>query len=287
MRYALSGLLAVIVSMVSAAQTPLRFEVASVKPTLQERGVSQLTDSGFTMTAAPVRTLIAFAYGGPAFRILEGESWIRQDRFEIRGTFPPLPPGGRKQKLETAQAMMRTLLAERFALRVREETRILPRFVLSIKDPKRKNAPGRLPANPACEKLRADILSGAVKPRTANDPAPPPDPTRPNCGIRSGPKGDTYSLSSDGATMEELVSTLTVYLGRYIEDRTGIQGLGFKLTFGLEQVPRLAARSPTPPSATGPTIADALATDMNLSLRSERGPVPVIVVEHVERPTPN
>lgn len=287
------GIVAALVGLCSVTMSgqpsTLRFDVTSVKLVQDNRGGLRLTDSEFTMPSATVQTMIAFAYGGPSFRVMDGEDWIRQQRYEIRGTFSPRASNVKlnvRERLEQTKAMVRTLLSERFALRVREERRTQSRFVLRIKDPKRLDAPPR--ANPACDELRAAILSGDVNPRRSDEPPPPVDTSRPDCSIRQGMRDEMYVVSSDGATMDEFVSLLMVMLGRYVDDQTGIHGsIALKVAFAREQVSYLATQASTAGTTTGPTIADALATDMNLSLRADQGPVPVIVVESVQHPTPN
>jgi uncharacterized protein (TIGR03435 family) len=70
-----------------------------------------------------------------------------------------------------------------------------------------------------------------------------------------------------------------------VVDRTGVEGL-FDVEYTFAQQPpgsttELAAGANVPP------ILVALEEQLGLKLESERAPVPVLVVESIERPTPN
>jgi len=47
------------------------------------------------------------------------------------------------------------------------------------------------------------------------------------------------------------------------------------------------ANAPPPPSSTGPSLTEALQKQLGLKLESTKGPVDVIVIEHIERPSEN
>jgi uncharacterized protein (TIGR03435 family) len=113
----------------------LAFEVASVKPHPSTGGGS----TGSTTTGGPgtsdpgqitasnrlLRSLIIEAYGIRNFQI-EHPVWMGEERFDIRAK---VPPGATKHD---AQIMMRNLLAERFALQIQRESRILPTYSLLV-----------------------------------------------------------------------------------------------------------------------------------------------------------
>lgn len=79
-----------------------------------------------------------------------------------------------------------------------------------------------------------------------------------------------FELLSLAALVNYLAHTV---VRTVIEDRTGLNGV-FALT--LEW-------SPDQPSS----IFTALEQQLGLTLTPERGPVDVVVIDHVERPTPN
>jgi uncharacterized protein (TIGR03435 family) len=212
---------------------------------------------------------------------------MKEERFEIRAKAPevdPRKPTNALQQQERVFPMLRSLLAERFALRVREETRALPRYVLRPRGEKRDRPRGMRPPDPACEKDRAARLQGAPPPSVVN-------PAQQPCGIliRTEVNKGLKTLSAGSTSMLELVGMLKGFLGRHIEDQSGIEGnFALELTIGTDQIPAFVSPSANPAQRSGgPSIAEALSDDLNLSLRSEEGPVPVVVVEHIERPSPN
>ena len=94
--------------------------------------------------------------------------------------------------------------------------------------------------------------------------------------------------------MKMLADSLSTLLGRSVHNETGLEGAyDFKLEFAPDsaiQVPGPNARPDEPPPVndTGRmSIFTALVEQLGLRLESRRGPVPVFVIEKLERPTEN
>jgi uncharacterized protein (TIGR03435 family) len=78
-----------------------------------------------------------------------------------------------------------------------------------------------------------------------------------------------------------------VFLDRTVLDRTDIAGL---IDYDLSWAPELAAdpnAGERPPTNPGPSLFTALQEQLGLKLQSSRGPVEVLVIDHVERSTPD
>jgi uncharacterized protein (TIGR03435 family) len=74
---------------------------------------------------------------------------------------------------------------------------------------------------------------------------------------------------------------------RPIVDRTGITGLiDFALVFTPPQAVAISDPANADPSAP-PPFQTALKEELGLKLESATGPVDVLVIDHVEEPTPN
>src|SRR5579872_3311036 len=104
------------------------FEVASVRP--HDRNV---TSGGFafqhgrlTISNAPLRNLIRNAYKVHDFQISGGPSWMDSERFDI---LAKAPEGSSPEDLNR---MLQALLAERFRLVIRRETRESPVYALVV-----------------------------------------------------------------------------------------------------------------------------------------------------------
>lgn len=95
-------------------------------------------------------------------------------------------------------------------------------------------------------------------------------------------------IVATGATMAELARVLSRIGGieREVENRTGLDG---RFDFTLEwtpQPPPGADAAATVPE-TGPSIFTALREQLGLRLDAQRGPVRVLVIDRLERPTAN
>src|SRR5688572_29646392 len=114
-----------------AAET---FEVASVRIN-QTGDRTSYTDTEpggrFIATNMPLRTLITSAYDLRSFELIGAPDWTGAERFDIVARaareFGPAAPG----RPDPDKLMLRSLLANRFALRVHRETRELPIYALT------------------------------------------------------------------------------------------------------------------------------------------------------------
>jgi uncharacterized protein (TIGR03435 family) len=274
-----------------AAQSPApatdgpRFEVASVKPNTSgdQRVMVNMQPGGrYTATNVPLRFLIQNAYRLQPFQLVGGPDWIGTERFDIsakaEGEFPPPTPGGPPSP---AQLMMRALLEERFHLTVHQETREMPIYALTV-----ARADGKLGTQLRLSTVDCAAL-GAAR-RGGPPPSPPPPGERPRCGIRMAPG----QVAGGGFPLSQLANTLSQSLQRVVVDRTGLAGnFDFDLTWTPDQMPS----GPPPPGApplpaidpNGASIFTAVQEQLGLKLESTRGPVDVLVIDRVERPTPD
>lgn len=92
-----------------------------------------------------------------------------------------------------------------------------------------------------------------------------------------------------GQTMSALANALTMLLNRIVIDRTGLEG-GFDAdaVFDPRGLPGMSQLPPSdPPRSDTPSLDTVLRDELGLKLESTRGPVEVLVIDHVERPTEN
>ncbi len=89
------------------------------------------------------------------------------------------------------------------------------------------------------------------------------------------------------ATMADLVTMLSVVLGRTVVDKTGVTGqYRVQLAFAPVEPPTSQNPDPRAPSD-APGIFTALRDQLGLRLDSARGPVEVLVLDHAEKPSDN
>jgi uncharacterized protein (TIGR03435 family) len=226
------------------AQSPLRFDAASIKPSqsLADGGSIRPLPQGLDVTNFPVRGLIAAAYKMRTDQVVGGPAWIDRDRFDIKAT------AGRPVTPTDVAQMEQALLADRFSLSVRRETRELPVWALVMARGDRRLGPS----------LR--VCQGDCTPR--------------------GPLtfGQTISWTAHGITIADMALTLASFVRGPVVDRTGLSG---PFDFDMKWTDK------TGDTGDAVTLVTALQEQLGLKLESSRGPVDVLVIEHIERPTPD
>jgi uncharacterized protein (TIGR03435 family) len=276
----------------SAAQTPakapdpnvpLYYEAASVKPNKSgEQGSSIRRQPGgrLTSTNMPLRALITFAYQLQPFQLVGDPDWIRNETFDIvakmEGDPPPVPPGSGPDPHMLA---MRTLLADRFKLTVHRDTREMDIYALVLARPDGTLGPNLRRTTTDCEALMA-----------ANRGGPPPQAPGPNAPFQCGMRGTFGRLVVNAMPLSLFANNLSGRMQRVVVDRTGLSGnWDFELTFAQEPpqgpLPPGVELPPADPNA--PSLVTAIQEQLGLRLQSTKGPVEVLVVDRVERPTPD
>ncbi len=266
----------------------ISFEAASIKQNKSAGSgsfVGRQPGGRLNAQNAALRELIEFAYQIQPFQLLGGPSWIDVGRWDIVAKLAGVPVPTPQGIPDDALLALRTLMADRFKLVVRRETRQLPIYALVLARPDGKLGSQINESTIDCAALMAARnRSGGPPPA----PAPPPD-GRPQCGLR----GRVGSVQSGGSRLPELANALSGRVQRIVVDRTGLTGAwDFTLTYTPEpsQIPQavLTPGSPTPPfDPNGPSLFTALQEQLGLKLESTRGPVEVLVIERVERPAEN
>jgi uncharacterized protein (TIGR03435 family) len=228
---------------------------------------------------APVRLLLQNAYSVQAFQIVGGPDWIDSDHYAIEAKAAGDP--GRAQLF----LMLQSLLEDRFHLQIHRDTRELPVYALVAA----KNGLKLSPPKEEC----MDPAPGALPPGRMQPPGHGQPPLAPcgHVGIMLEPGGAT--MRGGKIPMAELIRALSMVLGRTVVDKTGFSGL-FDLRLGFLPDEITAALPAPPPDAAGasldsrnPPILTALQEQLGLRLESTKGPVEVIVIDHVERPSAN
>ena len=218
-----------------------------------------MTGSRYDLRNATVVDLIVKAYDVTPDKVVEGPSWLEYDRFDISATVPP------KTSTADAKLMLQALLTERFSLAIRRESRSLPAYVLTA--PKGK------------QKLKEADGSGDTGCRLTLDQPRPADPA-------AGPQPPTVSYTCRNMTMAAFAAQMTSmilapqFIGNNpVQEKTGLEGMWeFSFKYSL---PLLGG------SGDAITLQDALDKQVGLKLEQETTSLPVIVVEKVNRASPN
>jgi len=295
------------------AEKALTFDAASIKPaappTPDGRGRIFLAGpSGGPGTPDPgrihypfmnLRNLLINAYDVKGFQIT-GPAWLDTERFDITATMPP------DTTKEQFRAMLQNLLAERFKLALHRETKELPMYSLVVA----RNGP----------KMKESV---EVQPpvEDAGPPAPPGALPEPKMGADGFPilpaqitgRGGIFNMMMPGRarmvgirqTTQDLAARLSSQLSRPVTDATGLTAkYDFTLTFSPEGMNGPMGPLPPPPPppdgggrgpAAGPSeqeappdIFSAIQAQIGLKLEPKKGPVEIIVIDHMEKtPTEN
>jgi uncharacterized protein (TIGR03435 family) len=98
-------------------------------------------------------------------------------------------------------------------------------------------------------------------------------------------------IVAGGVPLQPLLQMLSQFTQRIVVDRTGLSGnYDIDLTFTPDRMPQ-----GTPPPGVpipnidpnGPSLFTAVQEQLGLKLDSDKAPVEVLVIDHVERPTPD
>ena len=266
------------------------FEVASIKRNKSGDGfitMGMQPGGRLTMINVPVRQLIVRAYGVQPYQVLGGPSWITGDRFDITAKAPT------DASPQQMNAMLETLLADRFKLKVRRESRQsdVYRLVMARADGKLGEAIKPAAANCDMGRGRGGLAPGpATGPAPARGPAPAGVPMMGPCQFLIAP--GRFQVA--GQSMTTFANSLGTQVGRPVLDETGLKGAyDFTLTFMPDSGGRGLPPGLPPPGApelppidpNAPALPTALQEQLGLRLESGKGPVEMIVIDSIEQPT--
>jgi uncharacterized protein (TIGR03435 family) len=258
----------------SAASAALpKFDVISVKSDKTGgNGIrSGLTPDGISVTNAPLHLLLTQAYGVSDDQIVGEPDWSRTARFDIEAKVAEADvPALKALSFDQRRLQAQQVLTERFGLVVHHETRQLPEFVLTIG----KGGP----------KLAAS--------KTDPDHPMPPG-SRGSFRMSNNPAG--RRLQAQAARVDGLLPLLSNETGRTVVDKTGLSG-NYDFTLMWTSDPSAGGERPQgsgagdiaqPPGDNGPTLFTALEEQLGLKLEPTKGPVDVLVIDHVQMPAGN
>jgi uncharacterized protein (TIGR03435 family) len=237
---------------------PPSFDAVSIKINRSgaQGGSSRGQPGRYVGVNVTLMRLVRLAYR-PIQEFEGGPEWKERDHFDVEAVT------GTSPSPEQLLAMLRTLLAERFKLRVHAETRSLPVYELRLD--------------------RTDGRLGAALTRVA-DACPPPVPATASADaatprIRCGFTVQDGALKGTG-TLANIASELMVG-GRHTIDRTGLAGVySIDLRWSPDNSAGLPADAP-------PEIITAVREQIGLRLQAATAPTEVLVIDSAERPEEN
>ena len=267
------------------AQAPISFEAASVKPNKSGDSDTSLRPQPggrFSATNAPVALFITYAYQLQPFQLQGGPGWIRSDRFDVIARLEgDSPVAGGIGQITPLMLALRSLLADRFTLRVHWEMQELPIYALVLARSDGKLGPNIRPAVVDCVAMSAASAAAAKEGRTLTLNTP----DRVACGMRNS----AGRFQFGGNPMSTFALGLSNQVARVVVDRTGLTGnWDFEFTFTPERIRQAPPGAPPPDiDPNGPSLFTAIQEQLGLKLESTKGPVNVLVIDHIEQPSPD
>jgi uncharacterized protein (TIGR03435 family) len=283
-----------------AAAGFMAFDVASVKPNMSNTPANSRFPLGpgdayvpngafFSATNQALIVYLRFAYKLGQSDLLGLPAWVYEDRFDIEARAQGNPTK------DQVRLMMQSLLADRFKLSKHTEKRTMPVFDLVLA--KAGKIGPQLQSHSedgTCATASTPQTPGARPPVAPSAPSStsglqlPPIPCD-SIGQIPASTRDRARLGGKRVTIARIAGFLTnPYTGvdRLVLDGTGLTGtFDFSLEWSLEPE---STRPPGFPSEdTGPTFLEALQDQLGFKLKSTTGPVDVLVIDHVERSSPN
>ncbi|MGD0733647.1 MAG: M56 family metallopeptidase [Terracidiphilus sp.] len=264
---------------VQITKPTLVFDHASVQPSdpSESKSSMRIEPGVFVQKNASLTSLITFAYGVHEYQVTGLPAWADTDHFDIDASWkqspgapnvamegvssiavssagapppPPAHPGSISIHLGSGelQEMLKTLLAERFNLKLTPQSENLPVFDLVV-----ANSGAKLTAN----------SSAPVSTESGKNP--------PIIQVRSSFTSGNHELTVNNASPVVLADLLSQQLNRKVIDKTGLTGL-YDITIHWPQ-----GQSPDDMSA-------SLEDQLGLRLEPSQGPVKVLVIDQVEKP---
>ena len=275
-----------------AGQPLPTFEVATIKPNRSGenmRLVRMMSDL-YVVTNLPLRDIIGLAWGLHSHaQLAGGPSGLLDQSFDVSAKLDPadvaaLKSLSRDDRQHALALRLQALLEDRFALQVHIESRQLSEYDLVVAKggAKLHAAPPLPPPNP-----------------DAPPPSPPapgqPPPKLGRGSARMMMTGSGVELAVDSGTLDQLAAMLSRSSqadDRIVVNQTGLNGLyDYTLRWSPDDRPPMPAGNnngiPADQAAPDPPLPVALREQLGLELVPAKGPVQVLVIDHLAPPTPN
>lgn len=247
----------------------MEFEVATIKPNKSDIAPAAMTtDDGIDMRNIPLGILLGVAFGMSNDRIT-GPEWL-SDRYDVSAKMGADVADALKKmnpidRRLARQRMFQALLTDRCKMVFHRDTKELPVYFLVVA----KGGP----------KLEQG------KPADAS-----PDGVGGTGTLQFGQGG---LMTFKAMPLSALIQVLSQQAGRTIVDKTGLTGrYDFTWQFNLNASPGGGRGGPQSsasgsPDAEPASIFTIIQEELGLKLDSGKGPVEVIVIDHIERPSDN
>jgi uncharacterized protein (TIGR03435 family) len=235
------------------------FDVVSVKPSESDSRSSSMrgTPDGVIITSS-LRRMILSAFTLHDFQLSGGPDWVATSTWVLtaKNDAPDRDSSNmtqeeRKAQFDKRMQELQAALMDRFQLKCHMTTKELPIYQL------------------------VQAKGGArLKETTAEQGK------QGNTSI-NGRNGTMHAVAT-GITSERIATMLGNEVDRLVVDKTGLKG-NYDVTMDWVH----DAQEPNADAASGPTVFTALEEQLGLKLEPVKGPVPLLVIDHIEKPAEN
>jgi uncharacterized protein (TIGR03435 family) len=244
------------------AQPLPRFLAVSVKPSPpNERATPWTRDNGYWAGRKNgVYRIIAYGYGIGLHDIVGLPAWAKSNLYDFVARMPP------DTSVAQFRLMMQALLADRFQMKAHIEMRPEDASILTAGEP----GPDRVPASPSCV----------------------PTPKHPRGAFGTvGMSATIWKMAGCAVSMAEIAHYFTVFTSpNRVSDASGVTALyDVNVTIDIPPMPADAtfqAKQQNRRLALKRAFQKQLGLDLDLT-RTEKTPMPVLVIDHIEPPTAN
>lgn len=217
-----------------------------------------------------MKSLICQAYDVSDYQVTGGPAWVFSDYYDVNAkmdeaaiqTLKALAPD--QAKLVREQ-MMQALLADRLKLAIHHETKQFSIYALVV--------------------AKGGSKLHESKPDDDNKNVPTGFDGKPlgKGNMRMQGESAGYTLTAQGYSMDNFAGQLSGQLRSRVDNQTGLKGeYDFTLRYSRDDAPEPSGSEPSVPS-----IFTAIQEQLGLKLESTKGPVDVIVIDHIELPSEN
>jgi uncharacterized protein (TIGR03435 family) len=218
-------------------------------------------------------TLIEEAYGIEANQLAGGPDWLNSDRFDVQANLdksqtPNFGPHPEKDHSVIRQ-LLQAALMQHTQLAVHTETKDLPTYALVV-------AEGGSKLQPAPNSDNSEGGEGMMGVHRMM--------------MQKGSGGQVVGLSAQRTPMANFADQLSRQLGIPVLDKTGLKGdFNFNLQWAaaaeLSAAQRASVDNPAPASSdAAQSLSTALEQQLGLQLVPQTQPMPVVVIDHIEKP---
>jgi uncharacterized protein (TIGR03435 family) len=257
-----------------------KFEVVSIHPADPDghgMRIGMGPDARFVAEGVTMQRLVCMAYGLQDFQLEGAPGWFKNDRWSIQAKSESdveelLPKLTNEQRMAVGKQMVQAMLADRFALSLRQESKKASTLGIVVD----KNGPKLHQATPG------DTYPNGLKEGNG-------------AGHAGMMRFNGTQLTAQGVKLDNLASFLSGQLNQVVQNKTGLDGLyDFTLEWlrdadrpqGPQQMVGEGGSTSADGSA-GTSLFTAIREQLGLKLEEQKSDVPVYVVEKAEKPTQN